>query len=152
MADQTSLSQTRSNGAAENMVGGIAGFTNDVATLAELQLKLFTLDLNESVQKAKVPAVLTVLGIVILLGAVPVLLAGVALLLASALAISFGLSLFLVAIATMIVAGGLAAFAGSRLPHAFETLRRSAEELSRNISWIRTVLVHSGRPAPKRRM
>jgi len=152
MADQTSLSETRSNGAAENMVGGIAGFANDASTLAELQFKLLKLDLKNSVQKATVPVVLTVLGIVILLGAVPVLLAGVALLLASSLAISFGLALVLVAIVTMIVAGALAALAGLRLPLAFDSFRRSTEELSRNISWIRTVLVHSGRPAPKRTM
>jgi hypothetical protein len=87
----------------------------------------------------------------VLLGSVPVLVAGVALLLAEALKISIALALLLTALAAMAGAGVVLTVAASRLRHSFDPLRRSREELVRNISWIRTVLVHSGRAVPRRR-
>ena len=44
MDDQTKVNGDRANGSAEGVVGSIAGFGNDVATLAELQLRLAALD------------------------------------------------------------------------------------------------------------
>jgi len=153
MADQASVNQSRGNGngGGESVVGSIAGFGTDVANLADLQLKLATLDFNEATAKATLPLSLLVGGLVVLLGSVPVAIAGAALLIASALGISLGLTLLLTAIVVMIAAGASVAFAGLRLTRSFEVFRRSREELVRNISWIRTVLVQSGRTPPKRR-
>ena len=76
------------NGSPEKqVVGGIAEFGNDIATLVELQAKLAMADLKESAERALVPMVLIALGLLFLFGALPVLLFGVAELVASALKI-----------------------------------------------------------------
>jgi len=151
MADQASVNESRANGNGDSVVGSIAGFGNDVANLADLQLKLATLDFKEATAKATLPLSLFAGGLVVLAGSVPVAIAGAGLLIASALGISLGLALLLTAIVVMIAAAASVAFAGLRLGHSFEVFRRSREELVRNISWIRTVLVQSGRTPPKRR-
>jgi hypothetical protein len=122
-----------------------------VATLAELQAKLAALDFKESAERALVPLVVAIGGAVVALGGVPVLLAGVAVLLASALSVSLGWMLVLISGLAIMTAGAIAAIAGNRLIHAFDSFRRSREELIRNLNWIRTVLVYSGRAVPRRR-
>jgi hypothetical protein len=59
--------------------------------------------------------------------------------------------LVLVAAAAIVAAGATAAIAGRQFAHSFDTFRRSREELIRNLTWLRTVLVHSGRSAAPRR-
>jgi len=139
------------NGSAEGMVGSIADFGNDVATLAELQLKLAAFDFKETTAKALVPLSLVAVGLVVLLGSVPVALGGLALLVAQLFSITIGWALLLTALVIMILTGALVVFAGRRLVASFASFRRSREELVRNIAWIRTVLVYSGRAVPKRR-
>jgi len=154
MDDQASVSGGRSNsqnGHSEGVVGNLADFANDVSSLAELQFKLTAMDAKEATQRAMIPLVVAAAGAAMLLGCIPVAVAGAALLIGSALGISLAWSLLGTAVALMIAAGGAAAFALGRLVRSFEVFRRSQEELQRNISWIRTVVVHSGRSAPKRR-
>jgi hypothetical protein len=153
MADQASVKGgvARTNGSAEGVVGTIAELGNDMATLAELQAKLAAVDFKESSERAVVPLVVALGGAIVAVGAVPVLLAGVAVLLASALSVSLGWMLLLVSALAILTAGGIAAVAGNRLVHAFDTFRRSREELTRNLNWLRTVLVYSGRAVPRRR-
>lgn len=139
------------NGSGESVVGSIADLGNDVATLAELQLKLASLDFNEAKGRALIPLSLVVVGLVALLSSVPVALGGLALLVAQLLSISLGWAFLLVAGVTMLLAGVIVALAGRRLGASLESFRRSRDELVRNISWVRTVLVLSGRPVPKRR-
>ena len=95
MADQASVKDGKShprlfeNGAPEQqVVGGIAGFGSDIATLAELQAQLAVTDLKESLQKALLPWVCSPPGSSVVIGALPVTLLGVAALLAPALKIS----------------------------------------------------------------
>jgi len=151
MADQASVNSGRANGSGEGVVGSIAGFGNDVATLAELQAKLIALDLKESAAKATLPLSMAVVGLVVLVSAVPVVIVGVGLLVAQAFTISNALALLLTAVTFMVVAVLLVVFALRELRRVIEIFRRSREELTRNVSWLRTVLVHSGRPATKRR-
>jgi len=154
MDDQASVSGGRTggeNGRSDTVVGGLAEFVNDVSGLAELQWKLASLDLGEAKQHALVPLGLAVGGAAVLAGCIPVAVAGAALLIASATGLSIALSLLLTAAAVMVVAGFVAVYAARRLGRSLEIFRRSQEELQRNISWIRTVLVHSGRAAPRRR-
>jgi len=151
MDDQTKVDGGQVNGSAESMVGSIADFSNDVASLAELQLKLAAQDFKEVRAKALLPLSLLVFGLIVLLGSVPVALGGIALLVAQLLSITIGWALFLTAIVLMILTGALVVFAGRRLVASFAGFRRSREELVRNIAWIRTVLVYSGRDVPRRR-
>jgi len=155
MANQAAMSNDGSGGQPqgqpEGVVGNIAEFGNDVAPLAELQAKLATLDFKESTARAIVPLALVVGGIALLLASLPVALLGVAWLVASALSIREGWAALLTAGVAAVVAAILAWVALTRLLASFESFRRSREELVRNISWIRTVLVHSGRSIPKGR-
>jgi len=132
-------------------VGSVAGLGNDIATLAELQAKLVALDFKESTSKAIVPLALGMAGLVVIVSSVPVIIVGVGLLVAEAFAISNALALLLTALAAIVVSGLVVYFAVRTLRRGVEVFRRSREELNRNLSWIRTVLMHSGRPAPKRR-
>jgi len=157
MADQASVKDGNpppgifENGAPEQrVVGGIAGFGSDVATLVELQAQLAATDLKEALQKAVLPLGVLAVGIISLIGALPVVLFGVAALLAPALKISSGAAMLLtggVVLAVALVAAGVAA---SKIGPSFSSFRRSREELVRNLAWIRTVLLYSGRNAPRR--
>jgi hypothetical protein len=151
MDDQAQVKGDRPNGRPEGVVGSLADFGNDVATLAELQVKLAALDLKEATGRATLPLVLIAVGAVLIIGCVPVAVAGLAVWLGGLLGLSLGVSLLLTGLALMVVAAVVAGLAARRLRGSVESFRRSTEELNRNISWIRTVLVHSGRPAPRRR-
>lgn len=144
------MSKSDSNGSGEGMVGSIAGFGNSIASLAELQAKLAALDFQETKARGVVPLGVALASLVVFLGAVPVALGGVALVVASAFALSTGVALLLTGVVTLLASGAVAAFATLRFSRSFESFRRSREELTRNLSWIRTVLVHSGRAAPRR--
>jgi len=132
------------------VVGSLAEFGNDIATLAELQAKLAVLDFKDSAARGTVPLALIVLGLAILLASLPVLLAGVALLVASALTISLGKAMLLTAIVALVVGAVVVVVAGILFTRSFASFRRTREELTRNLAWIRTILVYSGRALPKR--
>jgi hypothetical protein len=158
MADQASVKdghhhqRASANGAPEQqVVGGIAGFGSDMATLAELQAQLAVTDLKESVQKAALPLALLAGGVIALIGAVPVVLLGLAALLATALKISPGGAMLLTGGAVLLLALVVVVISASKIGPSFASFRRSREELTRNLAWIRTVLLYSGR-SPGRRV
>jgi len=126
------------------VVESLTEFVNDVSTLAELQIKLAKIDLHESLARAAIPAALVGLGGLLMLGALPVALLGVADLISSA-GFSPGWSRFLTGVVALVTAGLIVALAGLRLSRSFSSFRRSNEELVRNLSWIKTVIVYSGR-------
>ena len=147
MVDQASMS--RGNGSRVTspvgMITNIADFGNDITTLAELQAKLTVHDAKECVSKASVPVAVLVVSAAMALGCLPVLLFGLADLLASAGKLSIGVSCLIVVAITMPLVGLVAYFAFRGLTSSLGSFRRSREELTRNLSWIRTVLVYSGR-------
>jgi hypothetical protein len=158
MADQTSLKGTgaspRDNGEApeRRVVGGLAEFVNDIATLIELQLKLAMLDFREAMQKATISLGLMVGGAVLFTAALPIVLLGVAELVAAALKISPAWGMVLTGGVVGVVALVAAAVSARKIGPAFaSSFRRSREELTRNLAWVRTVLLYSGRSIPPRR-
>jgi hypothetical protein len=159
MVDQASVKDGRSaavgagsdNGSPEErLVGGLSDVTNDVATLVELQAKLAWLDLKQAIAHARVSAVLVVLGLVMINAALPVILLGAAAVVASVLKIGTGSAMLLTGGVVALVAAVVVAVAAPRIAPSFRGFRRSSEELSRNIAWIRTVLRYSGRKIPPR--
>ncbi len=145
---QNGASRMTPEAEARGVVGNIAEFGNDVATLVELQGKLAAIDLKESMGRAIVPTIAVVLAAVLALSSVPIALIGAAVLLADAMGpgregwaylIVFGIAL--------VLAASIAAIGGYLLSKSFASLARTREELIRNISWIRTVLAYSGRPS-----
>jgi len=143
---------SRSNGtgstgqaAPGSVVGNIAEFGNDVATLAELQAKLTMHDAKECLARATIPLIVIGLAVALALGSVPVVLIGLADLIARGTGLSPEAARLIVGIVALGLAGlaGFLALRGSL--RSLESFRRSNEELARNLSWVRTVLVHSGR-------
>jgi len=132
------------------VVGSIADFGNDMATLVELQAKLAALDMKECTTRATVPVAVLAVGLVVVLAAVPVALLGAADLIARALGIAPGWAMLLTAVAALVLAGAVSFLSVHELLKSLEPLRRSREELVRNLAWVRTVLVYSGRSTPRR--
>jgi hypothetical protein len=129
----------------DGVIGGVSSFGIDLATLAVLQMRLAACDLRASA-KAATPIVagLVVLGIIA--GASMVVgLAGMALWLATLLNIQAGIVMMVVALIGLIVSGVAFALLGRSLSRGFSCFRRSQEELERNLAWVKTTLVHSGR-------
>jgi hypothetical protein len=150
MADQASIS--RGNGVrfgsapVAGMVGSIADLGGDIANLAELQAKLAALDLKECTGKAMIPVGALAGGLALCLASLPVALIGASELLATAMHLTErGWAYLIVAAIALVVALAVAAVAALRLRKSLDSFQRSREELARNIAWIRTVLLYSGR-------
>jgi hypothetical protein len=157
MVDQTSVNgegKVRGPGlsSAAGEYDGVAEFVDDLATLAELQSTLAAMDFRDAARKAAVPVVLTVVGLTVVLASVPVALLGAGWLLASALKIHQGWAMLLTSGMAMALAGLVAGVGGRRLSHSFDSFRRSRKQLTLNLAWVRTVLVSSARPHPRRRL
>lgn len=148
---------SRSNGtqgeaSAGSMVGNIAEFGNDVATLAELQAKLAVLDAKDCLGRVTLPVIVLGAGAALALGSIPVVLIGLAGLIASWTGLSAGAVQLIVGLASLVAAGVVAFLAFKESLRSLESFQRSNEELVRNLSWIRTVLVHSGRTVARPRV
>ncbi len=138
-------------GNGKSVVGNLADFANDIATLLELQAKLAAADLT-AVKGRVVGSTLALAGAAVFaLAALPVLLFGVAHLLALALSLHLGWALLITAGFVLAIAGLVVVVVLPRFLSSFEPLRRSKEELIRNLSWVRTVVVYSGRSFPPRK-
>jgi hypothetical protein len=144
--------QTVRNGSASakdrsnnGVIEGVSSFGNDLATLAVLQARLASYDLRESMKRATpVIAGLIVFGI-IAAASIVIGLAGLALWLATLLQVQVGIVMMVVALASLIIAGVVSSLLARSLPSSFSSFRRSQEELERNLAWIRTTVMHSGR-------
>jgi hypothetical protein len=130
--------------------GGVPEFLNDVVTLAELQAGLAALNFKEAARKAVVPVALVVIGLTVLAAGVIVALIGSAGLLASALRIHQGWAMILTAVVAMALAGPAAIFGMARLRSGLDSFRPAREELRRNITWLRAVLISRGRSHSRR--
>ena len=135
----------------EGVVGNITEFGNDVMTLVELQAQLAALDFKAAMARATIPLVLIAVGLALLLASLPVALLGIAALVARAFSMNVGWATLLTAAVAAIVAAIVAVVALKRFLGSLDSFRHSREELVRNIAWIRTVLVHSGRSIPRGR-
>ncbi len=147
MADQTTLNNHNAseiNAPADGVVGNIAEFVNDISTLGELQFKLGMLDLKEATGRATTPSVLLGVGALLVVAGVPVVLLGVAELIATA-GVPRGWAFVLTGLTSLVIAGVMALLAIKGLGHSFTSFRRSRDELTRNLSWVKTVIVYSGR-------
>ncbi len=134
------------------VVSNLADFGNDIATLAELQAKLAAYDAKEAAARAIGPMVILGVSAAVALASLPVILIGLADLIAANSRISSGTAQLIVGLSALILAA-VAGFLGVRgSVRSLDSFRRSREELTRNLSWIRTVLTYSGRTVGKRRV
>ena len=118
----------------------IGSMISDVVSLSELQVQLFKRDTSEAVQRTYIGAAVVLIGSLILLSCLPVGLMALGQLLhqtfelslAAALGIIFSIGIFL---------GSLTAYFGIRkLKKVGNVYRRSQEELSQNVRWLKSSL------------
>jgi hypothetical protein len=127
------------------VVENLGEFVHDVVTLSELQARLLVADLKDFRSGATVPAGLMALAAIVALGTVPVLLMGVAWMFVNYGGLAEGwafLAATAIGLMTAAVLGGVGWLLFRRRLAALE---RSQVELERNITWIKSVLKHSGR-------
>jgi hypothetical protein len=142
----TTNGQTRND--QPNVVSSFSGLAHDVIELGELQAQLFALDVKHTTQNTRTSLVLVVFGVCMLLGSVPVALFALAELLHEQLewsaAASFGVATLigLILSAVILTAAWLSFSAG------LVTMRRSRDELSRNIAWVKSSLRSRSQPNP----
>jgi hypothetical protein len=100
---------------------------------------------------ATIPLIVVAAGSILAVGSVPVVLIGLADWIASSTRLSAGGAQLIVGLASLVVAGAAVMIAFRSSIRSLDSFRRSNEELTRNLSWIRTVLVHSGRTVSRPR-
>jgi hypothetical protein len=132
------------------VVSSVAEFGENLLTLGELQARLAAIELKQNVDAAKIDGSVVLAGAALALASLSVILIGVAELLVSELGMKRGVALLSVSGVSILIAGACIAIAGSRLRRKAVGFPLSGEELARNLNWLRTVLVHSGRPARSR--
>jgi len=127
------------------VIEGVSSFGTDLATLAVLQMRMAACDLRESARAATpIVAGLTVFWIIAGASAA-VGLAGAALWLAALLNVQAGMVMMVAALIGLVISGVGAALLVRSLASSFTYFRRSQEELERNLAWVKTTLIHSGR-------
>lgn len=155
MADQASVNRAASlaNGAApEGVVESIAEFVNDVTTLADLQTQLAIYDTKEVLGRATWPLVFIAASVAVALAGLFVTLFGLAGFIASLVTLNPGLVYLIVGLAALAIAGIVGWVSYKRSLQSLSSYQRSREELSRNIAWLKTVIVHSGRSGSRRQI
>ncbi len=148
----TGAASSTGNGAGPGaVVTNVAEFTENLLTLAELQGRLTSIELKQNVQAVKFGGGLMMVGAVVGIAGLPIALAGIAELLVTMLGMNRGLALLSVAVASFAIAGTCVAIAAARLRASDMGFPLSKEEFTRNLNWVRTVLLHSGRSVQARR-
>jgi hypothetical protein len=134
-----------------DVVTNVAEFAENLLTLAELQAKLAAIELKQNLAAVKFGGAVIVGAAVLAVAALPIALAGIAELLVSLLGMNRGFALLAVAVATLGIAGTGMAIAMARLRGSDLGFPLSREEFARNLNWVRTVLLYSGRSARAQR-
>jgi hypothetical protein len=132
------------------VVSSVAEFGEHLLTLAELQARLGALEVKQNLEAAGISGSVILAGALLAVVSLPLVLAGIAELLVSELAMKRGYALLSVAVATLVIAGVCIGIAGSRLRRNAAGFPMTREEFARNLNWVRTVLLHSGRSTQRR--
>jgi hypothetical protein len=133
-----------------DVVSNLAEFGENLLSLGELQTRLAALELKQNLEASKAGGAMLLAGSLLAFSSVPIVLAGLAELLVSELGMKQGYALLSVAFVSLVMAGVLLAIAGSWLRRKGVGFPLSREELARNLNWVRTVLLHSGRSTRRR--
>jgi uncharacterized membrane protein YqjE len=134
-------------GKTPNVAASVGDLTHDVIELSELQAQLLTLDVKQSVAKARACLVLAVIGACMLLGTIPVALLALAALLVEQLDWSYAGAAAVAALAGLLIAGVVFGVAYGYIKKGLVSFDRSREELRRNIAWVKSALRTRGQAA-----
>ena len=131
--------------AQSGMVNNVAGFGENLLTLAELQARLTAIELRQNLDSVKTGGALFVAGSILAVASLPVVMVGVAELLVSELGMKRGYALLSAAATAIVIAGLCIVIARSWLRKKPFGFPLASEEFARNMNWLRTILRHSGR-------
>lgn len=121
-------------------VPGVSQFLSDAVELSELQARLVASDLRRSLELTVRPLLAACLGIVVLLGATPVVLLALAQLMADTFGWETTDTQFAVAGLAVLVGGALSAAAAIMFRQCAKPLVRSLRECSENLSCLKKML------------
>ena len=136
----------RYRGKTPNVAASVSELTHDVIELTELQAELLKLDVKQSVDKARTTLILSVVGVCVLLGTIPVALFALAELLVEQLAWSRSVAFGAATLVGLLLSGIIFAVAWGYIKSGLVSLERSREELNRNISWLKSTLRRRAQP------
>jgi len=123
-----------------NVASSFSELTHNAIELAELQAQLFSLDVKQTSQKAGISVALAVGSVCVLLGTIPVVLIAIAQVLVEQLGWSPAASYGVAALIGIVVSASIGAAAYARFSTGIATMKRSREELNRNIGWLKSNL------------
>jgi hypothetical protein len=129
----------------QGVVSNVAGFGENLLTLAELQTRLTSVEIRQNLESIKSGGAIFVAGVVLGVATIPVLMVGVAELLTSDFGMKRAYALLSVAGLFFAVAGACMGVARSWLVRNPIGFPLASEEFARNLNWLRTILRHSGR-------
>ncbi len=123
-----------------NVATSFSELAHDVIELGELQAQLFANDVKSTTQKTRTSLLLSVIGVCVLLGSIPVVLFAVAELIAELTGWPLSGGLAIAAVVGIAASAGFLVTAWNRLNDGLSSLERSRDELNRNIAWIKSSL------------
>jgi len=145
MDHQTKISEQ--NGSPETapraLARDVGEFAHDVLTLAELQARLFIADVQECGQRVLVPGLVLLCGVALGLACFPIALAALALLLIQVFETSYAAGFLMAVVVGAVLSALLCVIGWFQFRERMTFLRRSQQELVRNLLWIKKVLVRS---------
>lgn len=145
MDHQTKISERNGSpkAASKGLARDVGEFAHDVFTLADLQAQLFIADVQECGQRVLVPGLVLVCGAALGLACFPVGLAALALLVIQVFETSYAAGFLLAVAVGAVLSGLLCAIGWFQVRERAAVLRRSQQELARNLRWIKNVLERS---------
>ena len=142
MGHQTKVSERNGSPqtAPKALARDVGDFAYDVFTLAELQVQLFASDMQECGRRVLVPGLVLLCGAALGVACFPVALAALALWFIQVFETSYATGFLLATIVGAILSALLCVSGWFLVRERLTFLRRSQEELVRNLRWIKKVL------------
>jgi hypothetical protein len=142
MVDETTMNQR--NGSTPAPPDGVAKdmgeLTHDIVSLAELQFELFRNDCREGIRGLLIPVALLLVAGIVAVGTVPIALMLMAELLVQGVGLSRAAAFSIATLGGFLVAAALGVVGWSHIRGAGRVFKRSREELTRNMTWIKHAL------------
>jgi hypothetical protein len=140
MDRETTMNGAHESSSAQALVHDVAGVASSLATMAELQARLFGADFRAARDGVVRACGAWIAALVLLAAALPVALAGCGLWLAEVTGVSAAVGLVTVALLAIAVVAALAAFGWWHFSKQQRAFDRSRRELAENLSAMRQML------------
>ncbi len=157
MAGQTTINGRPEQGpAAESAAAGVgrnvSGLVHDLISLGELQCQLMACNFREGIAQSRLSVVLIVCGVLLALGAVPVVLLGIGWSLIAYISLTQAEAFLVVGLGALCIAALAVWWGWKRSQAAWATFTGSRRELVENLNWVKRALQEqSGGDTSRRR-